>query len=140
QDTAMSEQRFPSLSHWGAFTAVVENGRLVRCEPFGKDPTPSAIIHSMPEMVHSPLRITRPAIREGWLKHRDTTQRGRDRYIEVEWDQALKLVAEELQRVRSTAGDAAIFGGSYGWSSAGRLHHARTQTHRFLNAGGGFTS
>ena len=136
----MSEQRFPSLSHWGAFTAVVENGRLVRCEPFAKDPSPSAIIDSMPEMVHSPLRIKRPAIREGWLKHRDTTQRGRDRYIEVSWDEALKLVAEELQRVRATAGDAAIFGGSYGWSSAGRLHHARTQTHRFLNAGGGFTS
>lgn len=135
----MSEQRFPSLSHWGAFTAVVENERLIRCEPFPHDPAPSAIIHSMPEMVHSPLRVKRPAVREAWLKHRDTTQRGQDRYIEVGWDQALKLVAEELERVRSTAGDSAIFGGSYGWSSAGRLHHARTQTHRFLGAGGGFT-
>src|SRR5262249_55830771 len=30
-----------------------------------------------------------------------------------------------------------IFGGSYGWSSAGRFHHARTQLRRFLYAGGG---
>ena len=31
-------------------------------------------------------------------------------------------------------------GGSYGWSSAGRYHHARTQLHRFLGLGGGFTA
>ncbi|MDQ4060777.1 MAG: molybdopterin-dependent oxidoreductase, partial [Pseudomonadota bacterium] len=36
--------------------------------------------------------------------------------------------------------NAAIFAGSYGWSSAGRFHHARTQLHRFLNGFGGFTS
>ena len=39
--------------------------------------------------------------------------------------------------MRAEHGPAAIFGGSYGWSSAGRLHHARTLTHRFLYAGGG---
>ncbi|MEM8627734.1 MAG: molybdopterin-dependent oxidoreductase, partial [Pseudomonadota bacterium] len=31
-----------------------------------------------------------------------------------------------------------IFGGSYGWSSAGRFHHAQSQLKRFLNAAGGF--
>ncbi len=30
-------------------------------------------------------------------------------------------------------GIGAIFGGSYGWSSAGRFHHAQSQIHRFLN-------
>src|SRR6185295_13970753 len=34
-------------------------------------------------------------------------------------------------------GPHAIFGGSYGWSSAGHLHHARTLTRRFLYACGG---
>ena len=33
----------------------------------------------------------------------------------------------------------AVFGGSYGWSSAGRFHHAQSQIHRFLNiAMGGY--
>ncbi len=27
----------------------------------------------------------------------------------------------------------AVFGGSYGWSSAGRFHHAQSQVHRFPN-------
>jgi biotin/methionine sulfoxide reductase len=32
-----------------------------------------------------------------------------------------------------------VFGGSYGWSSAGRFHHAQSQVHRFLNiAMGGY--
>ncbi|MDX3904489.1 MAG: molybdopterin guanine dinucleotide-containing S/N-oxide reductase [Pigmentiphaga sp.] len=137
---AMDVKRFPSLSHWGAFTAVVADGRLQACEPFPLDPAPSPILQSMPGMVHSPLRIARPAVREGWLRHRgrsDRSARGREPFVEVDWQVALELVAGELARTRNEHGHEAIFGGSYGWSSAGRLHHARTLTHRFLNAGGG---
>jgi hypothetical protein len=31
-----------------------------------------------------------------------------------------------------------VFGGSYGWASAGRFHHAQSQLHRFLNCLGGY--
>jgi biotin/methionine sulfoxide reductase len=133
-------QRFPSLAHWGAFNAVVQNGRVVACEPFARDPAPSAILRSMPEMVHSPLRIDRPAVREGWLRRRegsDRTARGQERFVPVDWDTALALVADELRRVRGGFGHEAVFGGSYGWSSAGGLHHARTLVQRFLHGGGG---
>jgi len=139
-DAADREQRFPSLSHWGAYEAVVQNGRLIRCEPFRKDPAPSRILDAMVEQVYSPLRVRRPAVRRGWLASRegsDRSARGADSYVEVSWDTALALVAGELQRVRAQYGSEAVFGGSYGWSSAGRLHHARTLTHRFLYAGGG---
>jgi len=135
-----TEQRFPSLSHWGAFTAVVKDGRLMACEPFVKDGSPSAILQSMPGMMHSPLRIRQPVVRKGWLAQRensDRSTRGSDSFVEVSWDTVLELVAGELKRVRGQYGSEAVFGGSYGWSSAGRLHHARTLTHRFLNAGGG---
>ncbi len=36
-------------------------------------------------------------------------------------------------------GNEAIFGGSYGWASAGRFHHSQSQLHRFLNQLGGYT-
>jgi len=132
--------RYPSLSHWGAFTAVVRNGRLVACEPFVHDPAPPAMLAALPDMVHSPLRIARPAVRQSWLEKRQRAQgalRGREPFVEIAWDEALRLVADELARVRAEHGATGIFGGSYGWSSAGRFHHARTQTHRFLHAGGG---
>ena len=130
-------RRVLSLAHWGAFYAVVEGGRVLRCEPFERDPAPSPLLESMPAMLHSKLRISAPAVREGWLKRRDRERRAGERYVEVSWDQALGLVSEELSRVRQEHGAQGIFGGSYGWSSAGRLHHARTQVRRFLFAGGG---
>ncbi|CAL8981290.1 Dimethyl sulfoxide/trimethylamine N-oxide reductase [Rhodoplanes serenus] len=128
--------RVPSLAHWGAFTAVVTDGRVVRCEPFGHDPTPSPMLAAIPAMVHSPLRIARPAVREGWREGRPRT--GHDTFREVSWDEALDLVAGEVSRVRAAHGAGGIFGGSYGWSSAGRVHHARTLVRRFLALGGGF--
>ncbi|GAA0035770.1 molybdopterin-dependent oxidoreductase [Brevibacterium metallidurans] len=73
-------------------------------------------------------------------EERRTHLRGSDPFVEIDWDEALDLVAGELERVRTVHGNAAIFGGSYGWASAGRFHHARTQLHRFLNAIGGHTS
>lgn len=57
----------------------------------------------------------------------------------VSWPRALDLLAAELDRVRRRHGNQAIFGGSYGWGSAGRFHHAQSQVHRFLNTIGGFT-
>jgi biotin/methionine sulfoxide reductase len=131
----MTVARFPTLAHWGAYTALVEDGRVVGCEPFARDPAPSDMLSAIPEMVHSPLRIARPAIRDGWREGKPRT--GADRFHEVSWDEALDAVAGELARVRQKFGNTAIFGGSYGWSSAGRLHHARSLVRRFLFLGGG---
>ena len=133
-------QRFRQLSHWGAFTAVVEDGVLIRCEPFERDPVPSPLLQSIPASVYSDRRIRAPAVRRSWLKDRagsDRTLRGRDEFVEVEWDEALKLVADEIMRVRAQHGSQGIFAGSYGWSSAGRLHHARSQVRRFYFSTGG---
>jgi len=60
--------------------------------------------------------------------------------VEVSWDRATTLVAEEIARVRDAHGNGAIFGGSYGWASAGRFHHAQSQLRRFLNLTGGFVA
>jgi len=87
-------------------------------------------------------RVQRPAIRESWYRDgpgSNPDRRGQEAFVEVEWDVALDLLAAELDRVRSEYGNQAIFGGSYGWASAGRFHHALSQIHRFLNSIGGYT-
>ncbi len=82
-------------------------------------------------------------MRESWLKlgpGRNTHMRGREPFVEVSWEIAHKLVADELRRVQAIGGADAIYGGSYGWASAGRFHHAQGQIHRFLNQIGGYVS
>jgi biotin/methionine sulfoxide reductase len=127
-------------SHWGAFLAEVEHGRVVGVKPFDRDPHPSPMIEAWPEMVASPTRIRRPMVRQGYLAGgaaRHGTGRGREPFVPVDWDKALDLVAGALADTKARHGNQAIFGGSYGWSSAGRLHHARTLVRRFLFAFGG---
>ncbi len=133
-------RRVPHLAHWGAFDAIVQDGVLLRCEPFEDDPDPSPLIDGIVPAVYSPTRIRRPCVRRGWLERRersDGSQRGRDEFVEVDWDLALELVAQEIRRVRAQHGADGILGGSYGWSSAGRLHHARSLIRRFHFTGGG---
>ena len=66
---AMTTRRaFQSLAHWGAFTAHVEDGRLVGVSPFAEDPQPSPLIEAWPEMVYAENRIQKPSIRRGWLE------------------------------------------------------------------------
>jgi len=49
----MSIKRYPQLAHWGAYTAVVEDGRLIRCEPYSADADPSPLLGSMAPLVSS---------------------------------------------------------------------------------------
>jgi biotin/methionine sulfoxide reductase len=140
KEAAMDRRLVPHHSHWGAFNAVVEDDRVVGAVPFDFDPDPSALIEAIPDAVHSPIRITRPMVRSGWLQNGQLrgAGRGREPFVPVEWEEALDLVADELARVRREGGPAAIMGGSQGWSSAGHFHEARGQLRRFLAAAGGF--
>ena len=90
----MTVARFPSLAHWGAFTALVENGRVIGCEPFARDPAPSEMLEAIPAMVHSPLRIARPAIRDGWREGKERT--GADSIVvPAKWEAVCKEVIKQ---------------------------------------------
>ncbi len=140
-----TESRTPfrgSATHWGAFSPEVRDNRVVGVRPFAGDADPSPILRSIPDALYDASRIDRPYVRAGYLKNGpagDRDGRGAEPFVPVDWEAALDLVAAEVARVRDSHGNAAIFGGSYGWASAGRLHHARTLLHRFLNCAGGFT-
>lgn len=93
-------------------------------------------------LLDAPTRITAPMVRSSWLADAPgaaTDRRGTDPFVEVDWDQAESLIAAELDRVRFGFGNDAIYAGSYGWGSAGRMHHSKTWLKRFLNLIGGFT-
>lgn len=130
-----------TLCHWGPIEATVEDGRLICARPFAGSGADEQMIGAWPELLYSPTRIDRPHVRRAFLEHGHLAERkgrGTDDMVPVSWDVALDLVGEQLARVYGEHGPSAVFGGSYGWSSAGRFHHARTQVRRFLSAAGGF--
>ena len=138
----MTHQRTLTTAHWGTYEVEYDDdGRAVKLHPFSKDPDPSPIgLHMLSDEV-SRLRVLRPSVRKSWLEKGPGAapeKRGQEPFVEVSWDEALDLVASELARVKTRHSNRSIFGGSYGWSSAGRFHHAQSQVHRFLNSVGGY--
>ena len=136
----IEKSRFPTGSHWGIYTAEVENGRLVGVQPFEKDPHPSPLIEAVPSAVEAECRILRPMVRKGWLEkgsQSDRAGRGVEPFVAVPWEKALDLVAAELKRVKKGHGNEAFYASS-GWGSAGCFHGAQAQLTRFFNCFGGF--
>ncbi|TCR65540.1 molybdopterin guanine dinucleotide-containing S/N-oxide reductase [Bosea sp. BK604] len=130
----------PHSAHWGSFFAHRDGERLV-VTPHPDDPSPSPILGNLTDVLDHKARIRRPMVRRGWLeagpcpRERDF----RDDLVAVGWDEVLDRLAAEIGRVHESFGPQAIYGGSYGWASAGRFHHAQSQIHRFLNlACGGY--
>ncbi|WP_299819707.1 molybdopterin-dependent oxidoreductase [uncultured Jannaschia sp.] len=124
----------PHSSHWGRFRGRLQGDRL-EIRPHPDDPDPSPLLENFTDALRHRARVARPAIRRGWLERGPgpDDRRGTDEYVEVPWDEALDRLAAELLRVRDAHGAEAVFGGSYGWASAGRFHHVQGQLHRFLN-------
>lgn len=130
-------QKF-TAAHWGTYE-IHGAGDRTSLAPLPRDPHPARIGEGWLEAVKDPnTRIARPAIREGWLNGRDRMRSGEARFVQVPWDEALDITAQELTRVIETHGNGSLFAGSYGWAAAGRFHHAQSQLRRFLNTVGGY--
>jgi biotin/methionine sulfoxide reductase len=140
--TATPDAVTPTTSHWGAYAVRATQDGGIAVVPHPADPAPSPLLGNVADAAHHRTRIRRPAVRRGWLEGGPgpSDRRGAEPFVELDWDEALDLLAAELVRVRTEHGNEAVFAGSYGWASAGRFHHAQSQLHRFLNLYGGFTS
>lgn len=131
-----------TATHWGMYEVGVRDGQVRDIRPWSFDTHPSPIGRSIPGTLRASSRIRQPMVRESYLRrgprYRDN-RRGAEPFVGVDWDTAIDLAARAIDDVRQRLGNEAIFGGSYGWSSAGRFHHAQSQVHRFLNSVGGYS-
>jgi biotin/methionine sulfoxide reductase len=136
----MTSELLLHASHWGAFEAEVSDGEVVAVRPFAADTDPSPLLGNIVGSLRHRSRIAQPMIRAGWLDRGPGPdgRRGAEPFVPVSWPTAIDLLSRELRRVYDAHGGEAVYGGSYGWASAGRFHHAQSQLHRFLNCLGGF--
>lgn len=127
-------------SHWGPLRASFSGGRLTVAS-HEVDPDPSPIARNLIAANGHRSRVLYPMIRRGWMDRGPgpDVARGSDEFVRVSWGTLCSVLGDELRRVIGAHGNSAIFGGSYGWGSAGRFHHPQSQVHRFLNTLGGCT-
>lgn len=127
------------LTHWGVFEADSDGSRLTSVRPWRGDPEPMPLIENVQSAQHHPTRLGQPHVRQGWLERGPGgAGRGDEPFVPVSWETAFELLSGELGRVYREHGAESVYGGSYGWASAGRFHHAQSQVHRFLNCLGGY--
>ena len=119
----VTDAYLPSSTHWGPFVAREHDG-VLDVLPHPLDPDPSTLLGNIASATHHEARVSEPVVRRSWLEDGPGPRsRNRDdEFVAVGWDRAIELVANELDRVRTLHGNEAIYGGSYGWASAGRFH------------------
>lgn len=141
---AAGSDGIPTAAHWGVMRGRVEDGRFVSAIPFERAPFPAAaMVESTPSLVHSKSRVRYPMVRRGFLDKgpaSDRAERGNGDFVQVASDDALDIVARELQRVKADFGPASFYVGTLGWKSAGRLHNPHASLARLMHLHGGFTA
>ena len=130
-----------TAAHWGMLKVSVKDGKIVKSEPFQKtSEVYNPLQHYTADMVYK-SRIKYPMVRKSYLENPDSPKpelRGKDGWVRVRYEDAIKLVARELKKTRKQKGLEGVFAGSYGWKSSGNVHNSRILLHRFMNLSGGF--
>ena len=129
-------------THWGTYKFSVDENNKIKLDNWELDSSPTEFGLGLVDAANDKLRIKQPYVRKGWLDNncKSDGNRGRDDFIPISWDKAFELASKELLETKKAFGNSAIFAGSYGWASAGRFHHAKSQVNRFFNLFGGFSS
>ena len=129
-------------THWGTYEVKENKEKKIFLDYWDLDSNPTKFGLSLIDSATDNLRIKQPYIRKGWLENKGKSdyKRGKDKFISVTWDDAFEIAAKELLKTKETFGNSSIYAGSYGWASAGRFHHAKSQVNRFFNMFGGFSS
>ena len=129
-------------THWGTYEVKENKEKKIFLDYWDLDSNPTKFGLSLIDSATDNLRIKQPYIRKGWLENKGKSdyKRGKDKFISVTWDDAFEIAANELLKKKETFGNSSIYAGSYGWASAGRFHHAKSQVNRFFNMFGGFSS
>ncbi|MEH6593301.1 MAG: molybdopterin-dependent oxidoreductase [Halioglobus sp.] len=131
----------PTCTHWGNYRIESDGRDITAVHPYDVDTEPTAIGQSLLNAMDEGARIPQPMVRAGYLEKvlaSNGSGRGEEPFVPVSWEVALDLAADALRHTMQAHGPNSIYGGSYGWSSAGRFHHAQSQIHRFLRLNGGY--
>lgn len=136
-----SNKKILTAAHWGPMIVETDGERVLASRGALETGHENSLQSAVPDQVHSKARVQYPMARKGFLASPEAPQgvRGEDEYVRISWGEALQLIHQQHQRIRTTYGAASIFAGSYGWRSNGVLHKAATLLQRYMSLAGGYT-
>lgn len=141
-DSILNDNEFVmNASHYGALWGKKKNGRFEVVKEFEGDAYPSSMLQGLADRTYAPTRITAPCVRESFLKHghkADPALRGKEKFVEVSWEEAYDLIANELKRVYKDYGYPSVYGGSVGWYGVGNVNNPQALVARMLQVAGGY--
>ena len=132
-------------AHWGVARVRMTDGRPALV-PIVEDMRPSERMADYLAGRDGAERLLAPKVREGYLRAcregRDPALtregRGREAFVEVEWEEALELAARAIERTYADHGPSAVWGRSYGWKNTGEVNNPIGLLRRLLMLKGGF--
>lgn len=140
-NTSATTKQILTAAHWGPMQVETDGKRVLASRGALDTGHENSLAQAVPDQVHSKARVQFPMARKGFLASPEAPQgiRGEDEYVRISWDEALRLIHQQHQRIRETYGPSSIFAGSYGWRSNGILHKAATLLQRYMSLAGGYT-
>jgi len=153
------ETRYTSMTNGGPCFVYVKDGKIVRITPIdfdasdaqpwtiearGQKFTPprktTIAVHGLASKstVYSPDRMLTPMKRVDFDPNgeRHPENRGKSGYVRISWDEALGLVAGEIQRVKSKHGPGGILFNHPSHHQWGNIGYWTSSLYRFINAVG----
>ncbi|MCI6988806.1 MAG: molybdopterin guanine dinucleotide-containing S/N-oxide reductase [Campylobacter sp.] len=133
--------RILTAAHWGILDVEVKDGKVISSNSALKiSPIDNPLQRYTKDLVEN-SRVKHAYVRKSYLENPDSPKpelRGTEEFVKVKYEDAIKLVANELKKTRKAKGNQSVFAGSYGWKSTGNVHNSRILLHRFMNLSGGF--
>ena len=137
------EQMGLCANKFGAFYVQTIGGRVVGTELFEGDAMPTVLNNALSDHIQNETRVKYPYVRKSFLTDPSNPKpqlRGKEPFVRVSWDEAIKLSAKILKENFDKYGSEAIYGQLYQWGSLGKVGHSQRTAKRMLNALGGYVS
>ena len=128
-------------AYWGMMDVSVKDGVVTGSKPLSVlSSIPNPLRGYTADMIYK-CRIKHPMVRKSYLENPDSPKpelRGQDEWVQVKYEDAIKLVARELKKTRAQRGLASVYAKSPAWKSSGNFNSSTTLLARFMNLTGGF--